>query len=953
MVGTSVSHYEIREVIGRGGMGVVYKALDVRLGRFVALKFLPDDLVGNPQVLERFRREARAASALNHPNICTIHDISEEDGRTFIVMEYLEGSTVKDLITEHGALLLSQLVSIGIQTAEALEAAHERGIIHRDIKSANIFVTTSGRVKILDFGLAKMAPQTGASTLDNTDTGGWGMGTIAYMSPEQALGKSLDCRTDLFSLGVVLYEMAVGQRPFHGDTTGTLFLAVVQDAPKAVAEVNPSISQPLQGIINRCLEKDRQKRYQSAVEIVAELRKLAQNSSGNDRLSTPALEASAERDVPSSVSRLSSRLTTSLLGPARNWKLWTALASLVLIATAVLLLASRRSHHSKLTEKDTVVLADFANTTGEAIFDGTLKQAARLDLDQSPFLNVLPDSRVNKFLTEMNRAPGQRLTQELAREICLRSNSRALIAGSISPRGSQYQIELRAQACDTDREIAVSDGLARDRSNVLSTLGKVDEGLRHQLGETLPSLSQFDRPLEEATTSSLEALQEFTTGNLLFGQNSTAEGIAHVVKAVQLDPNFAQAYSVLASLYYSTGQETLGREAYQRAYELRNRVGERERFGIVGNYHRRVTGDNEAGIEVCKQWVKLYPNDYLAYVYLGGNNHMLGRHQEALEAYRQALQIAPDRIGAYINMMLTYLNLDRLDEAHVIFDEARKHNLDNDVLRIARYELAFYEEDSAAMREQVKWAEGKPGSEDRLLEDVAFTESYYGRYKHSRAVGDKAIAAAKRDGIEERAWEHIANAGIREAEVGNSSEARTYLQKVPLKDAGLFVKIDTALGLARVGENSAALRIVDDLDRNRPHDVVLQKNVLPSIRGLIEINDGHPEKAIEILEPALPYEMSNALQTGLAPAYVRGLAYLKLKQGPEAAREFQKLIDHRTVPELSVIGALAHLQLARAMVLSGDKEAAKIHYQDFLALWKDADPDVPILKQARAEYARL
>ena len=954
MVGTSVSHYELLEVIGRGGMGVVYKARDSRLERFVALKFLPDELAENSQVLERFRREARAASALNHPNICTIHDIREEAGRTFIVMEYLEGSTVKELVAENGALPLDQLLSIGMQAAEALEAAHERGIVHRDIKSANIFVTRGGRVKILDFGLAKITPQSSTgkpgTSLDNTNTGGWAMGTIAYMSPEQALGKSLDGRTDLFSLGVVLYEMAVGRRPFHGDSTGTLFLAVVQEPPVAARELNPDMPVALQEIINRCLEKDRQKRFQHASEIVAELRELLPSRSGTQRVAN-STEPGRQADA-SGVSRFKSRLPSSFLGSKRSWKPWVALTVLILVAAAVLMLVSYGSQGSKLTGRDTVVLADFTNTTGDPIFDGTLKQAARIDLEQSPFLNVLPERRVNDFLLEMNRKPGERLTQELAREVCLRSNSRALIAGSISLSGSEYILSMKALSCDSLREIASSEGVAKDRLRVLRTLGNADERLRRKLGESLPSLAKFNRPLEEATTSSLEALQEFTAANLQYQQNSMAAAIPHFLKAVELDPNFALAYSTLASVYYATGQETLGRQTFEQAFELRNRVGERERFSILGNYHRRVTGNNEAGIEICKQWVKLYPNDYLGYVYLGGNYHNLGNYEKSLEAYRQGMQVAPDRIGLYINTMLSYLNLDRLDEANAVFDSARKRGLDNDVLRIARYELAFYEDDLVGMQDQVKWAEGKPGSEDRLLEDVAFSESYFGRYRKSRAAGDKAVAAAVRDGIKERSWEHIANAGLREAQVGNDGQASKYLRQVPLKDSGDNVKIQTALALAIMGDSRAA-QIADELDRSQPDAVVLQKTVLPSIRGYLAIRSGHPEEAIKLLNPALPYELSNALQTGLEPAYVRGLAYLKLKQGPEAAREFQKLIDHRTVVEMSVTGALAHLQLGRAEVLSGNKEAAKIHYQDFLALWKDADPDIPILKEAKAEYAAL
>ena len=970
LTGTCISHYRILEKLGGGGMGVVYKAEDTHLERFAALKFLPVEFANDRQMRERFLREARAASALNHPNICTIYDVGEADGRVYIAMEFLDGMTLRELVRE-GPVESTRLLNLAAQVLDGLEAAHNEGIIHRDIKLANIFVTKNGRAKILDFGLAKKSLSKPAAEVAATAAGQRipepqltsglaALGTAAYMSPEQALGKPLDARTDLFSFGIVLYEMATGQAPFQGDTTGMLLLSIVQEIPEPVRRLNPELPEGLQQIINQCLQKDRAQRYQSAAEIREDLQLLARDLNGR----AVAVAGRREKvEVPSGVPMPTFRDSSERLkvsgkaAPHSRGKLaWKRGASATALAVALIFTAGlyvRSRNPIALKARDVVVLADFTNTTGEPVFDGSLKQAARFDLEQSPFLNVLSDRRVNDLLQQMGRPTSQRLTVEVSREVCLRSNSRALIAGWIEKLGGRYVIGARAITCDTQKEIASSQADALHRNQVLRALDQVDSQLRQKLGESLPSIEKFNRPLEESTTSSLEALRAYTEGLRAFQLDSSAEALPHFRRAIELDPNFAQAYASLAGVYFGAGQIVAADEDFQKAYELRNRVSERERFSIMANYFRRDTGQTDQAVETCLQWIRLYPDDYAAHLALGGAYLSAGEFEKSVQANRDAIQLSPDRISGYVNAMVAYKDIERYDEAKAIFAAARARNLDNDILRINRYVIAFVEGDKPAMQEQLKWAEGKAGSEDRLVEDWADTQAYCGRYTKARETANKAIAAALRDGVKERAVEHQAHAALREAEVGNRVLVREIAKMTLRGREGFYVKIFMALALAKVGENAQAQKLADELSHDKPVHILMQNYYVPTIRAAVKLNQRHPDEAIAILKPVASFEMTGSLLDGLEPAYIRGLAYLQEKMGREAAGEFQKVLDHPGLVELSVTGALARLQLARAEELSGNLESARKHYQDFFALWKDADPDLPVLEQAKSEYAKL
>jgi len=979
LIGQLISHYRILQRIGQGGMGVVYKSEDTRLQRFAALKFLPPEVAHDPQMRDRFLREARAASALNHPNICTIYQVDDDNDHIFIAMEFLDGLTLREQV-EQGPLPLDRLLDIATQVLDGLEAAHTEGIIHRDIKLGNIFLTKSGRAKILDFGLAKkgvaavamedaeVAADDRARRERQLTSGLAALGTAAYMSPEQALGRPLDARTDLFSFGIVLYEMATGKAPFQGDSTGLLLLSIVQERPEFVRTLNPDMPEALQLIIDKCLQKQREDRYQSARDIRNDLLRLrpAVNAAPLPvpQVAQPppppptAPSAAAPQAPPSTRSSASVApgsdfaVSPDQKNPRRFWKTILSVAILAL-AAALAVAVFRAQHHRTLKPQDGVVLADFTNTTGESVFDNSLNQALRFDLEQSPYFQVLSARRVSDLLREMNRPPNQRLTLEVARELCLRSNSKALIQGSIASAEKGYAITLSALACQTGAPITQIDTQAKTKSDILNAMSRADRELRRKLGESLPSIQKLGRPLEESTTSSLEALEAYSQGYQAYQRNSIAQAIPSLVRAVALDPNFAQAHSLLGSVYFTSGEVTLGEEHIRLAYQLRNRVSERERFRIVLEYLRRITGQDQQAVETCQEWLRLYPDDASAYIHLGSVYLALAQFQKSAEANRQATLLAPERVAPYINGMLAYFDLERYDEAKALFAAARARGLDNELLRINRYILAFLENDNAAMQEQLRWVDGRAGSEDWLLEDWADSEAFYGRYLHSREIAGKAQAAAIRDDLPSRLIEHRARVALREAEVGNVAYSRKFAKQALAANSSVYIKVGVALAYAKIGDTSQALDLAQEVNDLKPEHALIQNYFLPSIRAAVELHNHNPEKALSILSVAQPLDFASTYLDGMQTCYLRGLAYLQLKDGAKAAAEFQKLLDHPALVDMSPTGPLAHLQIARAEVLAGNTEAARRHYQDFFALWKDADPNLLPLQQAKSEYARL
>jgi eukaryotic-like serine/threonine-protein kinase len=938
MIGTIVGHYRILDRLGGGGMGVVYRAEDTRLGRQVALKFLPPELAANPEALERFEREARLASSLNHPHICTIHDVGEHAGQRFIVMELLDGHTLKEE-TRRGALPFDRILDLGLEIADALDAAHASGIVHRDIKPANIFVTRRGQAKVLDFGLAKLTGSRGAAPVvapparddvtrigeDQVTTLGTTLGTIAYMSPEQARGGDIDGRSDLFSLGVVLYEMSTGRLPFSATNTVALFEELLTRTPSAPSTVKSGLPSEFDHIVAKALEKDRDVRYQTAADLGSDLKRLKRSSSGSVAAATAVHGRAA--------------------GYRRfDWRVLTAIAGAVLAAAAGIFLYSSSTRTGAFSERDSVVLADFANTTGEAVFDDTLKEALEVQLRQSPFLSVVPEQRLQSTLRLMGRPPEERITPAIARDICERTASKAMIAGAISQLGQSYVISLDASNCRTGDTIEKQQVQASGKDDVLRALGSAAEQLRRGLGESLASIEKYDAPVQGATTGSLDALKSYSQGMSTRRRQGDAASVPLFRKAIELDPDFALAHARLSTVYSNMGEGARSRDHITKAYALKDRVSEPERLYIQARYYQTVEGVIQKTIETYQVWIQTYPKDFVPHSNLASLYSARQEHDKAIEEYRTAISLSPDEPLPYANLAGIYQTVNRPDEARRLLEDAIARGLDSSGFRTELYQLAHGRNDKAEMARQVEAARRFPEGPARILATQIMIALYEGQLARAQELTGQYAKEASTMGLKgsaAAAWSSVAQAA---AAFGDAGAARAAARTSLGFERNIGTLLNCAIATVTSGDAREAKKLVDEAAGMPGASNEQAQRGFTFVDALIRWRQGDKRAADDMLA------LNDANDTGAT--FTLGVVELHAGRTEAAAARFKQIVDRKELT-FNTLRAVAHLYYGRALAKTGKIDEARQAYDRFFEGWKKADASLPLLLEAREEYARL